>query len=145
VPEYPPLGERPGGISERYVLHYCQAFGISPQAFGPVPAPGDESVTGRTPVSLRQAGPVMPAGDLGPAEIGDRDRRELLRVFGMARVVLAAREFLAATAEMVSPDTPHDELLRHLTHYRAHLSALAAGGTAPASSRREACKESTRS
>ncbi len=45
----------------------------------------------------------------------------------MARAVLAAREFLAATAEMVNPDTSPDELLRHLTDYRAHLSALAAG------------------
>ena len=62
-----------GGVSERYVLHYCQAFGISPQTFGPVPAPGDESVTGRTSASLRQVGPAMPAGDLGPVEIGGCD------------------------------------------------------------------------
>jgi len=125
-----------GGVSERYVQHYCRAFGIMLQAFGPAPAPGDESVTGRISASLRQAGSAMPAGNPRPMEIGDPDRRELLRIFGMARAVLAAREFLAATAEIVGPDTPPDELLRHLTHYRAHLSALVAGGPPPAQAAR---------
>lgn len=125
-----------GGVSERYILHYCKAFGISPQTFGPAPEPEDAPVTRRMPASLVQAGSAIPAENPGLPEMGDMNRRELLRVFGMARVVLAAREFLAATAEMVGPDTPPDDLLRHLTHYRAHLSALAAGGPPPGQAER---------
>jgi hypothetical protein len=70
-----------------------------------------------------QAGPTITV-----EEISEMNHRDLLRIFGMAEALLAARELLAATAEMVGPDTPADELLRHLTQYRAHLSALAAGG-----------------
>jgi hypothetical protein len=114
-----------GGVSERHMLHYCKALGISPQMFGPAPRPGEEPVMGGS-ASPHQAGPAIPGG--GFLEPGDMDRRELLRAFSIAGELLAAREFLAATAELVTPDTPPDELLRHLTQYRAHLSALAAGG-----------------
>jgi hypothetical protein len=69
---------------------------------------------------------------VGPAktveEMGEMMQRDLLRIFGIAEALLAARELLATTADMVGPDTPADELLHHLTQYRAHLSALAAGG-----------------
>jgi hypothetical protein len=61
-------------------------------------------------------------------EMGEMNQRDLLRILGIAEALLAARELLAATAEMVGPDTPADELLRHLAQYRAHLSALASGG-----------------
>jgi hypothetical protein len=117
-----------GGVSERYTLHYCKAFGIPSHTFGPAPGPEDASVMDRMAAPPDQAGPPIPSGNPWPLEISDTSRRELLRIFSMARAVLPAREFLAATAEMVSPDTPPDELLRHLTHYRAHLSALAASG-----------------
>src|ERR1035441_7833795 len=70
-----------------------------------------------------QAGPTITV-----EEMGEMNQRDLVRIFGIAEALLAARELLAATAEMVGPDTPADELLRHLTQYRAHLSALAAGG-----------------
>jgi len=120
-----------GGVSERYILHYCKAFGIPPQTFGPAPAPQDAPVTGRMPASLDEAASAIPAENPGLPEMGDTNRRELLRIFGIARAVLAAREFLAATVEIVSPDTPPDELLHHLTNYRAHLSALALSGLPP--------------
>jgi hypothetical protein len=70
-----------------------------------------------------QAGPTITV-----EEMGEMNQRDLVRIFGIAEALLAARELLAATAEMVGPDTPADELLRHLRQYRAHLSALAAGG-----------------
>jgi hypothetical protein len=117
-----------GGVSERYMLHYCKAFGIQPQAFGPALAPGDEPVLGGLPGLPRDGGRVRWAGIPGLPEMGDVYWREVLRIFTTARAVLAAREFLAATAEIAGPDTPPEELLRHLAHYRAHLSALAAGG-----------------
>jgi hypothetical protein len=125
-----------GGVSERYMLHYCKAFGIQPQAFGPALAPGDEPVLGGTPAPPHHAGRAIPAVNPGLAGAGDTNRGELLCVLGIARALLAAREFLAATAEVVGPDTPSDELWRHLTRYRAHLSALAAGDLPPARAER---------
>jgi hypothetical protein len=118
-----------GGVSERYMLHYCKALSISPQMFGPALRPEDEPVTGKS-APPHQAGPAIPGGEF--LEPGDMNWREFLRAFSTAGALLAAREFLAATAELVTPDTPPDELLRYLTQYRAHLSALAAGCPAPA-------------
>ena len=42
--------ERGGPMSERYRLHYCQAFGIQPAQFapGPMPGPGLSQPCGRT-------------------------------------------------------------------------------------------------
>jgi hypothetical protein len=121
-----------GGVSERYMLHYCKALGIKPHAFGPALAPGAEPVTGRMPPSSNRAGPAIPAANPGLLGIGDTKRRELLCLLGSAQALLAAREFLAATAETAGPDTPAEELWHHLTQYRAHLSALAASEPPPA-------------
>lgn len=47
-------------LSERYVLHYCRAFGIKPAQFGPQPEPAPGPAT--APAAALSAGAALPAG-----------------------------------------------------------------------------------
>jgi hypothetical protein len=55
-----------GGVSERYILHYCKAFNISPHLFNPAQAPShSSSPSGKLPESTDET--VMSAGKDGGA------------------------------------------------------------------------------
>jgi len=51
------------------------------------------------------------------------------RADAWTNALAAARQFLAATAEAITPDTPARDLLACATRSRAHLAALVATGS----------------
>jgi hypothetical protein len=96
-----------GGVSERYRLHYCRAFGIALEGFGTAPPPADAIRRALAPVAAAAPAAAVPG------------RERALDVDERAELARLRRQCAALTAR-------HESLLRDLIGW-AYKAMLADG------------------